>query len=126
MTNTERAVFDLGKQTVRELGDHILEEISAAYGSEDTEPEERIKYLLEEVIELYQAEGGSVGGALAVVTRVFARKPGNVYDEATDVTFTFLAYMSARAFNAVTKGHESIAKFKRVRTSPAKHLKNPQ
>lgn len=51
--------------------------------------------LLEEALELFQAEGGSADQATALALRVFSRSPGTPALEAGGVALTLLSYCEA-------------------------------
>lgn len=91
------------------------------FGEVSMAPNERASRLLEEALELFQSEGGSLDFARRLADEVFSRDHGKAVQEAGGVGLTFLAYCSSKALDAedviMTEIHRVLAK------SPS-HFKN--
>lgn len=60
----------------------------------------RVLRFLEESLELFQAEGGDMEQASALLERVYSRPPGNPRQEVGGVSVTLLSYCSAAGLSA--------------------------
>lgn len=79
----------------------VFEWCAATFGHEvATDPSERVRRLLEEAIELAQAEGLARPAAEALLARVYGRPPGEPKQEAGGVGVSLLAYCAARCHSA--------------------------
>ena len=67
-----------------------------------TDPRERAKRVLEEAIELAQAEGIPDREAIAVVNHVYRRPVGEPSQEAAGVGFCWIAYCEAKNFQGIS------------------------
>lgn len=70
------------------------------FGEAAMTPNERTSRLLEEALELFQCEGGSLDFARRLASEVFSRDHGKAVQEAGGVGLTFLAYCSSKALDA--------------------------
>lgn len=88
-----------------------------------TDSRERVARLLEEAIELAQAEGFPRALAAALLDHVYARPAGDPAQEVGGVGITLLAYCAARGFSAENcEANE----FDRIMSLPADHFRARQ
>jgi len=73
--------------------------VRKAFGFESTQPKERAFRLLEEAMELAQAEGCSLDDCQLLLQQVYTRPMGAVSTEMGDVAFTLLAYAQSRSLD---------------------------
>lgn len=78
----------------------VLEWVKNTFGPATTGSHERALRLLEEAIELVQAEGITRSEVEAIIDHVFRKPPGKPEQEAGAVGVTLLAYCEARGFSA--------------------------
>lgn len=77
-----------------------LDWVRATFGEVATETPERIRRLLEEAVELAQAEGLTVEETRAVVEYVYQKSPGSPAQEVGGVGLTLLAYCQSKGLDA--------------------------
>lgn len=71
------------------------------FGAESArDPGKRVLRFLEEALELFQAEGGDMEKASALLERVYSRPAGNPRQEVGGVSVTLLSYCSAAGLSA--------------------------
>lgn len=71
------------------------------FGTESAgDPGKRVLRFLEEALELFQAEGGDMEKANALLKRVYSRPPGDPRQEVGGVSVTLLSYCSAAGLSA--------------------------
>jgi hypothetical protein len=78
----------------------IFEWVESTFGHAASVPRERALRLLEEAVELAQAEGLSIGHVQGVVDHVFSKPPGAPEQEAGGVGVTLLAYCASKRISA--------------------------
>lgn len=78
----------------------VLEWVREVFGDVALAVEERVTRVVEEVVELAQAEGVSREQVLHVVDHVYGRKRGEVFQEVGGVGVTLLAYCQVRGISA--------------------------
>lgn len=78
----------------------VLRWATSTFGVPALSIEERISRLLEEAIELAQAEGFSPERAHALIDHVYTKAPGEPVQEAGGVGVTLLAYCATAMFSA--------------------------
>ena len=72
-----------------------------AFGADSlADRHKRALRLLEEALELFQAEGGKATQAAALADRVFARPPGESQQEVGGISVTLLSYCEAAGLSA--------------------------
>ena len=96
----------------------VYEWVARCFGTEDDGPE-RAKRVLEEAMELAQAEGLDEAFAVKLLDRVYARPPGEPYQEAGGLGMTLLAYCAAKGFDADGAERDELA---RVLGMPTEHF----
>lgn len=74
--------------------------VGETFGAAALSKHERLLRLLEETVELVQAEGLSGGEVRAIVSHVYANAPGEPFQEAGGVGLTLLAYCAIAGFSA--------------------------
>ena len=80
----------------REVADWIID----TFGLSSLRPRERARRLLEEAIELAQAEGVTREDVNTHADYIYAKEPGDPKQELGDVGLTLLAYAESRGFSA--------------------------
>jgi len=78
----------------------ILDWTQRTFGHATTAIAERINRFIEESVELAQAEGMPIDVLRSIVDHVYAKKPGDPFQEAGSVGVTLLAYCSAKGISA--------------------------
>ena len=79
----------------------VSEWVAAAFGpASAADRRKRALRLLEEALELFQAEGGDEPQAVALAGRVFSRPPGEPAREAGGVAVTLLSWCAAAGADA--------------------------
>jgi hypothetical protein len=89
----------------------VIEWVSATFGPRALAPHKRAQRVLEEAVELAQAEGMTGDLVIAVVQHVYGKSAGDPAKEAGDLGLTLLAYCAARGLSAED---EEVATFSRV------------
>ena len=83
----ERALDDIGRLNRVERQAKVASWCAAAFGRDSLmDRHKRALRLLEEALELFQAEGGNSGQAEALVAQVFSRPAGEPSLEAGEIT----------------------------------------
>lgn len=93
------------------------------FGGADTSPRIRMRRLLEEVVELAQAQGLNREDCVAEVDAVFERPVGEVEQEIGGVAVTLMAYCASKGLSLPRIEHREIA---RINTKAAAHFKQRQ
>ncbi len=78
----------------------VLEWVRATFGQATLTGAERAMRVLEEAVELFQAEGLDVDRALAIVWHVYGRPRGEPAQEVGGLGVTLLAYCGAKGISA--------------------------
>lgn len=78
----------------------VLKWVGETFGERSLAPLERVLRVLEEAVELAQAEGMTLDRARAVVDYVFNKPPGDPSQEVGGLGVTLLAYCASRGFSA--------------------------
>ncbi len=92
---------DSGNECARATRQHFITRwASLAFGEEEMTPRVRALRLLEEALELAQAEGVDADTAAKVAARVFSRPVGEARLEAGGVGVCLLAYCEVRGWSA--------------------------
>lgn len=73
--------------------------IARCFGMQSLEPKERARRLLEEALELAQAEGVPAEFAAELARHVYSRPPGELRREAGGVALCLLAWCSSRGYS---------------------------
>ena len=81
----------------------VLQWVSDTFGEPATAVEERVLRVLEEAVELAQAEGVTRDRARSVVDYVFSKPPGDPSQEVGGLGVTLLAYCEASGLLADTE-----------------------
>lgn len=101
----------------------VLQWAGDTFGVAALAPDERVLRVLEEVIELAQAEGITRDQARTVVDHVFGKPPGDPVQEVGGVGVTLLAYCQTRGISA-DRAEQS--EFDRVRTTDPMRFRERQ
>jgi hypothetical protein len=102
---------------------NVLSWVKRTFGASLLVIEERVARLLEEVVELAQAEGLSEEKAHALVAHVYGKPSGAIVQEVGGIGVTLLAYCGAAGISA--DGCEA-AEVARVLALPAEHFRTRQ
>lgn len=94
--------------------------VGETFGAAALSKRERLLRLLEETIELVQAEGLDANAARSVVDHVFSKPPGDPFQEAGGVGLTLLAYCAIAGFYA---DNAEIAELQRVLALDPEHFR---
>lgn len=106
-----------------DLQEVVLRWVQRTFGAELLAPQERVARLLEEVVELAQAEDLPEERALALVRHVYSKPPGSPLQEVGGVGVTLLAYCGSKGISADTAERMELD---RVLSLPAEHFRRRQ
>lgn len=96
-----RSIDEIGKLSRAERQAEVADWCEAAFGRDSLmDRHKRALRLLEEALELFQAERGDPGQAAALAARVFSRPAGEPLLEAGGVAVTFLSWCAAAGASA--------------------------
>jgi hypothetical protein len=97
------ALVERGRQMAseRSLGKRILSWVESIFGKESITSRERATRVVEEAIELAQAEGISLCLLQKVTNRVFSRPAGSATKEASQLALTLWAYCESQSISPV-------------------------
>jgi hypothetical protein len=98
----------------------VLQWVGDTFGPLALAPYERAQRVLEEAVELGQAEGLTPERARAVVDHVYGKPPGDPAQEAGGLGVTLLAYCEARGLSA---DGEEVREFRRVLAIDPAHFR---
>lgn len=105
-------------RNIRQRG--VFQWVRETFGDPSTAPSERVKRVLEEAVELAQAEGMTQDHALAIVGYVFGKPKGDPAQEVGGLGVTLLAYCEARGLSADA---EEAREFERVLAIDPAHFR---
>lgn len=74
--------------------------VLSTFGEDNATVTERVRRLVEEVVELAQAEDVPAEQLRAIVAHVYAKPPGNAQQEVGGIGTTLLAYCEAKGISA--------------------------
>lgn len=101
----------------------VLNWICNVFGEVTTNRRERVSRVLEEAIELAQAEDLPIERARAMVEYVYSKPPGIAHQEAAGVGVTLLAYCGSVGISADKTEEQEV---QRITSLPAKHFRERQ
>ncbi len=110
------------KARLKSLEQRVAEWVSTRFGPEYLAHRgERAMRLLEEAVELAQAEGVNIGAARKLVEHVYARPAGEPSQEAAGVAVTLLAWCAATQTSLFDI---TLAEVNRIEAKPIKQLQD--
>lgn len=108
-------------QLSRSLESRVAEWVRTRLGADHMRPCERAMRLLEEAIELAQAEGVPMANASALVAHVYARAAGEPAAEGAGAAVTLLGWCASRGARFLNL---AIAELERIEARPAEEIRD--